>query len=609
MGVCNCNITNTISAHITSEFLMPISDKNSNDIKNQISESSIQTKPVSLIQSPRGKEITKIQRKTTKKLIKVTKISRKASITGFLAQIAASIANQPISCTALVQSYKNKFTKPVRKTKHNRRRTFSSFTRKYNTIIPTEKSNKNLPNAELITSNTKNQFKDNLNVNSTLNVNEVKANENNSKDILKIGSSLIRSKSFLNQDPSLRLSPKSQINEDEEEVSNLNKLNDKLNYCLSLRELTNEEEISIRTTLSNNTAFFGLNDKHIKLMSDCFNLYELNNDVCIFKEKEDSNHFFLIASGKVELKTNNEVKILTREDSFGEISFFNATKKKRTYSAYTLSKVQIFSFCVEDFKNTLKTKGEDFQEIFFKNESLKEKYRNDFYNFYLFQYLPLDIKEQLFSLSKIIILNQSNTLLVSSFSSLKKSSFIQTKKPFLNHPKHLIFPMEGSNSLIEKFQQSDQHKRIQKGNVAGLIYTFFKSNIVFEYEVYTCSNSCICLVLSDEMLRECIGVDYSKEILFSFFKNKIKLSTELIPYLITKSCSDKKENEDLIYRKLFNDFSIEEYKINDTIVSKSVTCDKYVLTLNEDIFNQRSSQIFTSKGNFYGEEIINHHQL
>ena len=169
--------------------------------------------------------------------------------------------------------------------------------------------------------------------------------------------------------------------------------------------------------------------------------------------------------------------------------------------------------------------------------------------------------------------------------------------------------MENSNSLIEKFQQSDQHKRIQKGNAAGLIYTFFKSNIVFEYEVYTCSNSCVCLVLSDEMLRECIGVDYSKEILFTFFKNKIKLSTELIPYLINKSCADMKENEDSIYRKLFNDFSIEEYKINDTIVSKSVTCDKFVLTLNEDIFNQRSSQIFTSKGNFYGEAIINHHQL
>ena len=489
-------------------------------------------------------------------------------------------------------------------------KTFSCYSRKYTVYMNRPNSKKKQENIELNTTNTNsNRVKENILTKPFIN-NFGTESMNGDNKTTDLNSLLVRSRSFLKKNLSYQLSLKSQTNDDDDEESNNTmKSNNKLNYCLSSREITTEEELITKTALINNTLFYGLTDKYIKLMADCFNLYELEHDVCIFKEGEKANDFFLIISGQIKLTTKTESKVLSSGDSFGEISFFNKYMLTRTYSAYTLSKVQIFSFSLDEFKNVLKNKGENYKELFFGSKSIKDKFKNDFYNFYLFQYLPLHIKDNLFSIAKVITFNENNSLLISNTYSLKTmTAFVQQKKPILNHPRHIIFPIGDSSCLIEKYQQNEPPRKIQKGNAAGLIYTFVKTKTIHEYEIYSSNNDCICLILSEEMLRECIGVDYVREILFNFFINKIKLSSELIPFLISQT-NISPDNQIPIYRNLFQEFYIGEYKLNEKILSKTLYEHKYIIALNEDLFNQCNQKSVASKGNLFGENIINYHEL
>ena len=605
MGICNCNPDGTAKTFISNEVIMPLTENRSSASKQQTIESKCLH--ISAPHTPKTSEVKVIQRKTTKKLIKVIGVNRKSSVTQILSQITRNIANKSISSTSLSQHYKkinSKKSKHTKKTRRNRMKTFNCYARKYTVYMTRPNSKKKQENIGLDTTNT-----------NSNRVKEISLSKpfietiNRDNKIIDLNSTLLRSRSFLKKDLSYQLSLKSQTNDENEESNNTIKSNNKLNYCLSSREITMEDEVITKTALINNTLFYGLTDKHIKLITDCFNLYELEHDVCIFKEGETAIDFFLIISGQIKLTTKTDSKIISSGDSFGEISFVNKYKLTRTYSAYTLSKVQIFSFSLDEFKNVLRNKGEDYKELFFGSTSIKDEFKNDFYNFYLFQYLPLHIKDKLFSIAKVIIFNENNSLLLSStYTSKTISGFVQQKKPILNHPKHIIFPIGESSCLIEKFHQNEPTKKIQKGNAAGLISTLFKTKMIQEYEIYSFNNDCICLILSEEMLRECIGVDYVREILFHFFLNKIKLSSELIPFLISKT-KISEDNQIPIYRNLFQEFYLGEYKSNEKIFSRTLNEHKYILALNEDLFNQCNQKSVISKGNLFGESIINFHEL
>ena len=612
MGICNCNFPGINKPNLTNDVFINFSETKEN--KSELSNNKVH---ISVPTTPK-KETNQFKRKTTKKLIKVTGLNRKDSIAGYLAQITKSADGKSILSFSLVeplQSFKIKESKPRKRSRQNRLKTFNGYSRQYSSYMAKVKSKKKKENNELSTTNTNSHIKEGSIIKPAITNCAITTLNKDDKMNTDLNTTIIRSKSLLKENSSFCLSPKNQTNgnneEDErEEDSNIKKPIYKVD--LSTLELTSDEEMLIKTSLINNTMFDNLLGEHISLIGDCLNLYEFENDVCIFKEGEDSNYFFLIISGQIKLKTRNDSKILSKGDCFGESSLLNVNTKKRAYSAYTLSKVQIFSFNVDDFKNILINKGDNYTDFFHqtKLQAHKEKYKNDFFNFYLFQYLPGDIKEDLFSFIKLITIKDDNTLLISSFNSLSKSTptFNHSQKPFLNHSRYIIFPVGENSSVIEKYKQHDQVKTINKGNAAGLIYTFFKSNINFEYEVYSNSNECVCLILSDEMLRECIGIDYAKEILFYYFMNMFKISSDLIPYLVSKSFSSK-ENEILIYRILYKDFYIEEYKINDKVISNSFHGNKYILTLNEDLFHHCHSKTAIPKGSLIGDEMINHHKL
>ena len=612
MGICNCNFPGINKPNLTNDVYINFSETKEN--KSELSNNKVQ---ISVPTTPK-KETNQFKRKTTKKLIKVTGLNRKDSIAGYLAQITKSANGKSILSFSLVeplQSFKIKESKPRKRSRQNRLKTFNGYSRQYSSYMAGVKSKKKQENNELSTTNTNSHIKEGSIIKPAINNCAITTLIKDDKMNIDLNSTIIRSKSLLKENSSFCLSPKNQTNGDnendeKEEDSNIIKPIYKVD--LSTLELTSDEEILIKTSLINNTMFDNLLGEHISLIGDCLNLYEFENDVCIFKEGEDSNYFFLIISGQIKLKTRNDSKILSKGDCFGESSLLNVNTKKRAYSAYTLSKVQIFSFNVDDFKNILINKGDNYTDFFHqtKLQANKEKYKNNFFNFYLFQYLPVDIKEDLFSFIKLITIKDDNTLLISSFNSLSKqtSTFNHSQKPFLNHSRYIIFPVGENSSVIEKYKQHDQIKTINKGNAAGLIYTFFKSNINFEYEVYSNSNECVCLILSDEMLRECIGIDYAKEILFYYFMNMFKISSDLIPYLVSKNFSSK-ENEILMYRILYKDFYIEEYKINDKVISNSFHGNKYILTLNEDLFHHCHSKTAIPKGSLIGDEMINHHKL
>ena len=101
---------------------------------------------ISAPHTPKTHEIKLIQRKTTKKLIKVTGVNRKSSVTKILSQITKNIAKKSISSTSLAQHFKttnSKKSKHIKKTRRNRMKTFSCYSRKYTVYMnrPNSKHN------------------------------------------------------------------------------------------------------------------------------------------------------------------------------------------------------------------------------------------------------------------------------------------------------------------------------------------------------------------------------------------------------------------------------------------------------------------------------------
>ena len=404
--------------------------------------------------------------------------------------------------------------------------------------------------------------------------------KNEDKNTLSKTPQISRAKTFLDKNQ--------KENNNIEQSNEIETKNKNYAYTCSSNVISPEEESHLLTWLSNNVLFMDLNEKMIKGLITHINLYELNGETVIFNEGEIGNMFFIVKSGKVMLKGGHKKKTLMKGDTFGEIALVNP-KAKKIYSAVSMSQVEIYGLSYEVYQKVLNDNN-------IKQTEDKKTYEKEILNYFLIKYLDKTVKENLFLLSRLFIFSENNQLILSNITSPKHEPST-SKKPFFLNPKNIIFPLTGE--LIETYHLPEIVKKVTKGNAAGLMYTIFKLNENSEFDIVVGGEKSICIAITESMLFECLGLNYQSDILLTFFLGIIstsKIISQLIP----------KENGQIYYEQLFKSFEVKEYKANEIIVPKcNYENKKFIIVLNGDVIDSKKNVTVLSKGDLYGDQLIN----
>ena len=358
-------------------------------------------------------------------------------------------------------------------------------------------------------------------------------------------------------------------------------------YKCSSTVIPQDEESNLFKWLKSHYLFMSLADDIIQLIVDSINVYEINSETVIFKEGEVSNSFFIVKSGKVEIKGSHKKKSLMKGETFGELGLINPSAK-RTYAAIAKSQSEIYCMTSDLYNKLVHQHTKD---------SEKERYKEYIDKFFIFSSLSETIRNNLFLLSQKYIFNESNQLLLSNKVNQKHTSTI--RKPFFSNPKQILFPFSGE--LIENFHNPEIAKKITKGNGAGILYTIFKLYDNVEFDLLVGGEKCVCIGMTESMFFECIGLHYQYEIMFSLFDTVIS-SSAILNKLIPKNEKNKKKYID----KIFQGFVLKENKSGEVIIPKcNYENKKYIIVLNGDVINTKNNKTKVAKGELFGDEVIN----
>ena len=385
---------------------------------------------------------------------------------------------------------------------------------------------------------------------------------------------------------------------DEQEIPNIKNSNNSKNQddnnkssiSYSTSEITRKEEKMLFNFFKNHFMFMDFNNEFHKQLIGIINILEIENNTCIFKKGEKGLIFFIIKSGEVILKNDlNDKKIsLTQGESFGELALIN-NEYKRTYSAYTKGKTELYSLTYDIFNELLNmNKNNLYNYNHLNSKEIVEKKIDSLSHFYLFKKIDENEKKNLFDLSRAFEINEENILLHIN----KKEN---NKNPFFKSNKDIFYVIEGE--IEEKYNESDYTINYEKGTFAGIIFTFFKPYDKELIEIINKSNKTNILLIPEKSFIESMGIDYKYKILFELFLDKIN-KIGLINSLINPSTAN--EN----YQLLFDAFNINEYKKNELIISKSTYENKKLLLL---LYGEliKNNKIILTGGQIIGEHFIN----
>ncbi len=366
--------------------------------------------------------------------------------------------------------------------------------------------------------------------------------------------------------------------------------NNKSSISYSTSEITRKEEKMLFNFFKNHFMFMDFNNEFHKQLIGIINILEIENNTCIFKKGEKGLIFFIIKSGEVILKNDiNDKKIsLTQGESFGELALIN-NEYKRTYSAYTKGKTELYSLNYDIFNELLNmNKNNLYNYNHLNSKEIVEKKIDSLSHFYLFKKIDENEKKNLFALSRAFEINEENILLHVN----KKE---ENKNPFFKSNKDIFYVIEGE--IEEKYNESDYTINYEKGTFAGIIFTFFKPYDKELIEIINKSNKTIILLIPEKSFIESMGIDYKYKILFELFLDKIN-KIGLINSLINPSTANDN------YQLLFDAFNINEYKKNELIISKSTYENKKLLLL---LYGEliKNNKIILTGGQIIGEHFIN----
>ena len=358
-------------------------------------------------------------------------------------------------------------------------------------------------------------------------------------------------------------------------------------------EISNDEEKFLLNLLNKHPIFMDYKIDFLKIIIDNLSILEIEEKTCIFQKNEFGTMFFIIKSGEVSLKNKKNEKelILYKGESFGELALFNFNCK-RIYDAYSISKIELYIITYETFQSLLNSyKDNLYDNPTFNTEDIIHDNLNLLKNYYLFKNLENEQLINLLSLTKTFHFKKNGLVLISSTYNSKISSSFSNIKPFFRNNKDLLFVIKGS--LRETFKTGENKLTIGKGECANIIFTFFQDKKIVE--IKNKEENTIILLFSEKAFIESIGIDYKYQILFElYFENICK-----IDILSTFMGESTLEN----YKILFDSFSLNEYKKDEIVISKSSYENKKIcIVLYGDLV--KNNKIILSKGEIIGEELI-----
>ena len=236
------------------------------------------------------------------------------------------------------------------------------------------------------------------------------------------------------------------------------------NYSTAVQEITEEEDLLLNQWIKKHYLFNQFNDKSIQRIIESLSLYQIEEDKFIFKEGETGNEFYIIKSGKLEIKTKITNIVLTQGDTFGELALLKR-RCFRTYAALTKTQVEIFSLTMENYNKILKENESSNNKP--KPNIKKEQIMKEVTNHPLLKNLSETQKDNLNLMATYHTVTKATLLLTN-----KKTKKKDSQKPFITNPKALIFPIEGE--IVETFKSPLSTRVISKGNGAGFYILYLK---------------------------------------------------------------------------------------------------------------------------------------
>ena len=386
-----------------------------------------------------------------------------------------------------------------------------------------------------------------------------------------------------------------------------------LKYTLtySAKEIPSNEEEFLLRNLYKNFLFMNYSKTFLKKIIDSLTIFVIEDKTTIFKKGEIGNCFFIIKSGKCEVKLNEKlIKIIGKGETFGDLSLLNHDCVRK-YDVVANGKIELyaidfltFNFLLKEHENILFENNVDFSE-----SEIKNKFKFLIEDFYLFKTLKKNEIENIFLFSKIFCFDESNFCLnsnefqnVTKFNNNNKKNNNFNKKPFFYSNKNIFFVIEGEICCF--FLDREIKINVKKNEFFGV------KNIIFEknkkIEIKTISNKTILMVVNYKSLIECLGPNYNYKLLFKMFFNEC-LKLNVFNYFIF-DCQKNKTKEN--FKLLFKSFTIKKYKKNEIILNKNDYNQynnknkKLIFLLLGEVINADSNQKIMNLGQIFGEDYI-----
>ena len=357
----------------------------------------------------------------------------------------------------------------------------------------------------------------------------------------------------------------------------ISQVEDEVPYNITEHSIPLGEEENIIKILKNNDYFQDqTNDVFNLVLSELLYISAFKG-MKIYDLNDESNYFFIINKGSVNLVKNiklnennrenyienNEIlKTLGPWESFGEISFYSG--KARNEIMIAKENVELYAIDSESCRELLKRNNENI---------LKEKY-NFLNNISIFK-----------SLDKISKYNVAQKL--------KKKEYPPNSK------------------IIKKGENGDELYIIKEGIVScrigakeirklGQNESFGENALLIDTkrgaDIITLQN-CICYKISKDDLKEALSEDYIEVILFCFFSNCINNNQYMKQIII-----------DSLIQNIFRCFIIKQYKKKEHIYS-SDSLDEFknnkkrlIIVVSGSIYE--NGNLKAEKGSILGEEIF-----
>ena len=357
-------------------------------------------------------------------------------------------------------------------------------------------------------------------------------------------------------------------------VNIISQVEDEIPYNISEHSVPLADEENIIKILKNNDYFQDQNNDVLGLVLSELIYISAFKDMKIYDVNDESNYFFIINKGSVNLVKNNthngenhidnnvNEKTLGPWESFGEISFYSG--KPRNEIMIAKENVELYAIDSESCRELLKRNNENI---------LKEKY-NFLNNISIFK-----------SLDKISKYNVAQKLRKKEYPPNTKIIKRGDNGDELYIIKEGIVTCRIGAKEIRKLGQNESF-----GENALLIDTKRGADII------TLQN-CICYKISKEDLKEALSEDYIDVILFCFFNDCIN-NNQYMKQIIIES----------LIQNIFRCFTIKQYKKKEHIYSSS-SSDKLkknkkrlIIIVSGSIYE--NGKLKAEKGHILGEEIF-----